>query len=60
MPRPGPRRELLAVRIDAPVMKSIQERADREGVKFPDYVRRLVAFGHAKMPEGYDPSAESE
>jgi len=41
-------------------MKSIQERADREGVKFPDYVRRLVAFGHAKMPEGYDPSAESE
>lgn len=51
MPRPGPRRELLAVRIDKVDMDWIQERCSRERTTLPGFVRRMVSFAHQNMPE---------
>lgn len=51
MPRRGPRRELLAARIDHPDMEWIKERSETLDIPFPDVVRRVVNFAHLHMPE---------
>lgn len=55
MPRRGPKRPLLAARVDHPHMEWIEERCESEAVNFPDFVRRVIAYAHLNMPEGWTP-----
>lgn len=58
MPRPGPKRPLLAARVDESLMTWINSRCEAEQVTFPDFVRRVVAYSHLHMPEGWVPPTE--
>jgi len=55
MPRPGPRRPLLAARVDPEDMAWIEERREAENMDYPSFVRLLVTYARTHMPDGWHP-----
>lgn len=55
MPRPGPRRPLVAVRLSTSGIEYIDKRAAEEGVNRSEMIRRMLAYAGAKMPKGWKP-----
>jgi len=56
MPRPGPRRPLVNVRLDPEDLERLQARADRETEgNVSELHRRIVQYGLARMPRGWRP-----
>jgi hypothetical protein len=56
MPRPGPRRPLIAVRLDEPDREDLQQRADNEAEgNLSELVRRMVKYSMTRMPRGWKP-----
>lgn len=53
MPRPGPRRPLLAGRVDEADKDWVEAQAERESVGQPEFFRRVVSFARLHMPEGW-------
>jgi hypothetical protein len=64
MPRSGPRRPLVALRLSEQGIEQIDRRALVEGLTIRNgaapnrskTIRRLVAYGLAHMPEGWEPA----
>jgi hypothetical protein len=56
MPRPGPRRPLVALRISAQGLAHIDQRAadEAEGVR-SEMIRRMLAYAALHMPKGWMP-----
>lgn len=52
MPRPGPRRPLVAFRLGQPDLEALDERAACEAVDRSEMLRRMVAYALAHMPVG--------
>lgn len=55
MPRPGPRRPLIAIRISEEGRAHIDKRAAEEGINRSEMIRRLLAYAASKMPKGWKP-----
>jgi hypothetical protein len=58
MPRPGPRRPLIAIRISDKGRDFIDQRAKEEGVNRSEMTRRLLAYASKHMPKGWTPEGE--
>lgn len=58
MPRPGPRRPVVALRLGDEVTARVDERAEVEGVNRSELVRLLIEHGLSAMPKGWRPSGE--
>lgn len=56
MPRPGPRRPLVAIRLSDQGIAHVDQRAEAEGVNRSEMIRLMLAFASAKMPKGWRPS----
>lgn len=58
MPRPGPRRPLVALRLSAQGIAQIDERAavEADGSR-SEMIRRMLAYAAAHMPKGWKPRA---
>lgn len=56
MPRPGPRRPLVAIRLSEAGIEHIDQRAAEEcgGVR-SEMIRRMLAFSAQRMPKGWKP-----
>lgn len=57
MPRPGPRRHLVALRLGDEVTATIDQRAEEEGVNRSEMIRLALAYAAARMPKGWRPAA---
>lgn len=57
MPRPGPRRPVIALRLGAEGLALVDERAEREGVNRSEMIRRMVDYAAQHMPEGWGADA---
>lgn len=55
----GERRVKADFRMYPEGLESVRKRAEREGVNVSELLRRLVAYGVEKMPQGWDPSDPS-
>ena len=55
MPRPGPRRPLVAIRLSKQGIDHIDQRAAEQGVNRSEMIRRMLAYASAKMPKGWTP-----
>jgi len=55
MPRPGPRRPLVAIRLSDEGIAHVDKLAEEQGVNRSEMIRRMVAFASAKMPKGWAP-----
>ena len=53
MPRPGPARKIIAMRLSDGGISWIDERAKKEGVNRSEMIRIMIKFASSKMPEGY-------
>lgn len=60
MPRPGPRRPVVALRLGDEVTERVDERAGTEGVNRSEVVRLLIEYGLATMPEGWRPEVSQD
>lgn len=63
MPRPGPRRPLVAIRLSEQGIAHIDQRAAAEGLVRDDgepnrseMIRLMLAYASAKMPAGWRPA----
>jgi predicted DNA binding CopG/RHH family protein len=50
MPRPGPRRPLVAIRLSEQDIAAIDQRATEAGVTRSEMMRRMLAYAAAHMP----------
>ncbi len=64
MPRPGPRRPLVALKLSDEVIAAVDQRALTEGLTIrggqpnrSEALRLLVAYGLDHMPEGWRPTS---
>lgn len=55
----GERRVKTDFRMYPEGLDAVKRRAEAEGVNVSELLRRLVAYGVQKMPEGWDPNPES-
>lgn len=62
MPRPGPRRRLVALKLDDEAIAAVDARALSEGltirggdVNRSEMLRLAIAYGMANMPQGWRP-----
>lgn len=55
MPRPGPRRPLVAVRISDEGIAEIDELAGARGVKRSEQIRLMIAYAAERMPTDWQP-----
>ena len=55
MPRPGPRRPQVAIRLSEAGVEHIDQRAAEQGVNRSEMIRRMLAYASAKMPKGWKP-----
>jgi len=55
MPRPGPRRPLVAIRLSDEGIAHVDKLAEEQGVNRSEMIRRMLAFASAKMPKGWAP-----
>lgn len=55
MPRPGPRRPLIAIRISDEGREHIDKMAKEAGVNRSEMIRRMLAYAAAKMPKAWKP-----
>lgn len=55
MPRPGPRRKGIGIRISDAGIEAIDKRAEEDNVTRSEMARRLLAYGQMKMPKGWKP-----
>lgn len=53
MPRPGPVRPQVAVRLSQTDLDQLDERARDEGVQRSELIRRLLKYATATMPRGW-------
>jgi len=51
-PRPGPRRDYVALRLGAAGLTWIDEEADRRGLNRSEMIRLMLAYAQQKMPKG--------
>jgi metal-responsive CopG/Arc/MetJ family transcriptional regulator len=56
MPRPGPRRPVIALRLGDEVTQRVDERADDEDVNRSEAIRLLIEYGLEHMPKGWRPA----
>jgi len=56
MPRPGPRRPLVAIRLSEQGIAHIDQRAkdEADGVR-SEMIRRMLAYAAQHMPKGWQP-----
>jgi len=55
MPRPGPRRPLVNVRLSEADVDLLRERAKQEtGGNVSELIRRMLKYSTLKMPKGWD------
>ena len=56
MPRPGPRRPLVAIRLSEQGIAHIDQRAaeEAEGIR-SEMIRRMLAYAAQHMPKGWQP-----
>lgn len=66
MPRPGPRRQGVALRLSAPGIAAIDkraaDRAKKEGLEKPnrsDEARIMLAYAEAHMPKNWRPTTRT-
>lgn len=55
MPRPGPRRPILGIRVSDAGIEAIDKRAEEAGVKRSEMARWMLAYATVKMPKGWKP-----
>lgn len=55
MPRPGPRRPLVALRLAASGLQAIDQCAAEAGVTRSEMMRRMLAYATWKMPKDWKP-----
>lgn len=56
MPRPGPRRPLVALRLSEQGIEHIEQRATEETAgNFSEMARRMLAYAAVHMPKGWVP-----
>lgn len=55
MPRPGPRRPRVTLRISEAGIAHIDDRAEKAGRSRSDELRAMLAYASAKMPQGWSP-----
>ena len=55
MPRPGPRRPLVAIRLSEQGIEHIDERAAEVEVNRSEMIRRMLAYAQRHMPKGWKP-----
>ncbi len=53
MPRPGPRRPLVAIRLSDEGIAHIDQRAEKQGVNRSEMVRRMLAYAAQHMPPAW-------
>lgn len=56
MPRPGPRRPLVAIRLSEAGIEHIDKRAEEAQVSRSEMIRRMLAYASAYMPESWQPN----
>lgn len=55
MPRPGPRRPLVALRMSDEGIAHVDKLAAEAAVNRSEMIRRMLAFAALKMPKGWKP-----
>lgn len=55
MPRPGPRRPLVNVRLSEDGIAHLDERAAAEDLNRSELIRTMLAYASAHMPKGWRP-----
>lgn len=55
MPRPGPRRPLVALRMSDEGVAHVDKLAAAAAVTRSEMIRRMLAYAAAKMPRGWKP-----
>ena len=55
MPRPGPRRPLVALRLSEQGIERIDQRAKAAGVSRSEMMRALMAYADRKLPADWKP-----
>ncbi len=53
MPRPGPRRPLVAIKLAQDGIDWIDQRATTEDVNRSEMIRRMLAYAQRNMPKGW-------
>ena len=53
MPRPGPRRPLVAIRLSEAGRDHIDKRAEEDEVNRSEMIRRMLAYASTHMPKGW-------
>lgn len=60
MPRPGPRRPLVAIRLSDHGIQNIDHLAAKRGVNRSEMIRTMLAYAALKMPKAWQPPKEGE
>lgn len=55
MPRPGPRRALVNVRLSEAGIDAIEAAAKERGVSKSDQIRLMLAYAQLNMPRNWQP-----
>ncbi len=55
MPRPGPRRPLVALRLSEDGVKRIDARASEAGVNRSEMIRAMLAYADRHLPKDWKP-----
>lgn len=56
MPRPGPRRPLIALRLSEQGIGAIDERAQERGLNRSEMIRVMLAYAQRHMPKTWEPT----
>lgn len=60
MPRPGPRRPIVNVKLSQAGIDRIDELAEAEGRNRSEQIRVMLAFATARMPAGWAPKGGAD
>lgn len=55
MPRKGPRRPMVSIRLSPDGLAYIDDRAKTETVNRSELIRRMLAYASTRMPKGWKP-----
>jgi metal-responsive CopG/Arc/MetJ family transcriptional regulator len=55
MPRPGPRRPLVAIKLSQDGIDWIDQAAEEAEVNRSEMIRRMLAYAQRHMPKGWTP-----